>query len=185
MPAYFRVLLLCAMLLTGCDTVSRHKVMSTLFDGYPSLPPADQYCAEYAELRLQEVAQEAAGETAKASKSSRHAPYDEKACRDCHDQEKPDGLRVPARELCFTCHQGFVKGRQVHGPVAVGDCLACHVPHTSANPSLLSAPVDKLCATCHQEARLAGALHVKVADRGLDCIECHDPHFSEVHYFLK
>ena len=182
---------LTCFLLTGCgDSVSRHKVLSTIFDGVPSLPPAGQICDTYYHER---VAAEAAGRemktegTAAQSKGSSHKPYKEKKCRDCHSQNKNvnAGLIAPKRELCGVCHQDFIKGHNVHGPVAVADCLACHLPHNSQYPSLLKEDPNKICAICHQESRLATAMHDRFLVKTISCGECHDPHSGNARYFLK
>jgi predicted CXXCH cytochrome family protein len=122
-----------------------------------------------------------------AAEGSSHPPYEEKRCGDCHNttEEKTSGLILPPRELCFSCHTGFIKGHFVHGPVAVGECLACHVPHTSAFSSLLVKDKSEICAGCHKEKRLAAAMHDKVAARRMVCVDCHDPHYGEARFFLK
>lgn len=179
------------LFLAGCDTVTRHKVLSTLFDGYPSLPPEEKYCTDYVyEIMAMEGkdSEPAAGdEVAKNAKkkASVHKPYGEKLCNDCHDQTQPNGLIRPNRELCGVCHKDFIQGAQVHGPVAVGECQACHLPHTSAHPSLLKASRDEICAVCHQESRLAAGMHDKVTEKTMACVDCHDPHFGNTRYFLK
>ena len=179
------------LFLVGCsDPVTNHKILSTIFDGVPELPPAAQMCDNYYEQR---VAAEAAGETlteagntAKANRSF-HQPYTEKKCDDCHssDKNQNDGLIVPKQELCFVCHKDFIHGSNVHGPVAVGDCLACHLPHNSNHKALLIEDPDKICATCHQESRLAAAMHDRFTAKIISCGECHDPHSGDARYFLK
>lgn len=188
----FLLTLLSCFLLTSCgDPVTRHKVLSTIFDGVPSLPPAGEMCNEYYQER---VAAEAAGieMTATAgevlqNRSSSHKPYKEKKCSDCHSKDKNvnAGLIAPKRELCGVCHKDFIKGHNVHGPVAVGDCLACHLPHNSQYPSLLKEDPDQICATCHQESRLATAMHDRFLVKTISCGECHDPHAGDARYFLK
>lgn len=183
---------LCCFLLTSCgDPISRHKVLSTIFDGVPSLPPAGEVCNEYCQ---QEVPVDVAGIDSEAVESkatqnthSSHQPYKEKKCGDCHSNDKNvnAGLIVPKRELCGVCHQNFIKGHNVHGPVAVGDCLACHLPHNSQYPSLLKEDPDKVCAICHQEARLAAEMHERFVVKAIGCGECHDPHAGDARYFLK
>lgn len=183
---------LCCCFLTGCgDPATRHKVLSTIFDGVPSLPPAGEVCNEYCQQRT--TSETAGNETvalengAPQNTSSSHKPYKEKKCSDCHSNNKNvnAGLIVPRRELCVVCHQDFVKGHNVHGPVAVGDCLACHLPHNSQYPSLLKEDPDKVCAICHQEDRLAAAMHERFVVKNIGCGECHDPHAGDARYFLK
>lgn len=184
------LLLTLGALLTGCDQTARHKVLSTVFDGVPELPPAQQICEEYYQKRL---TAEQAGEEAQlvadneSANKSGHKPFLEKRCNDCHSTDKSEngGLIRPRRELCFVCHKDFVKGSNVHGPVAVGDCLACHLPHTSPNPALLRESKTEICKTCHQERRLAETMHNRFLDNRITCVECHDPHAGDARYFLR
>ncbi len=160
---------LCVATLSGCDPITRHKALSTIFDGVPSLPPAEDYCAAYAEKVL---AAERAGIVKKG--------------QDGGENEKPTGgLVLPARELCLSCHTDFIKGAYVHGPAAVGDCLACHLPHTSNYESLLVRKKSELCAACHKEKRLAAEMHDRLVKKGMECTDCHNPHYGQAKYFLK
>ena len=177
-----------SLLLAGCDPVARHKFTTALLDGYPSLPSPDEYFAYYSEqLALLQANAEAETETDAddGSKSrSVHRPYEEKSCNDCHDKRKTIGLIVPKDELCGMCHKDFVQGSVVHGPVAIGACLACHLPHSSEYSVLLKSSVNDICGNCHTEKRLAEQLHDTVRARGMICVDCHDPHFSNSRYLL-
>lgn len=183
---------LVCLLLTGCfNSVSRHQFLSTVFDGVPELPEPDRLCDEY---YLQRRAAEEAGQTlgldgqaAVAQNRSSHKPYAEKNCNSCHSSNKGqnDGLIVPKQQLCGVCHQNFVTGHNVHGPVAVGDCLACHLPHSSVQPSLLKSAPDEICEHCHKEQRLAAGMHQRLQEKGMGCMECHDAHSGNARYFLK
>jgi predicted CXXCH cytochrome family protein len=177
----------CVMLmLSGCDPIARHKVVSTIFDGVPSLPPPEKLCEEYAEKRVSAAKAELEHkETQKGPVSSSHLPYQDKQCDDCHDKLQQGGLIRPKNELCFVCHTDFIKGTNVHGPVATADCLACHEPHTSSFPKLLKSPPEKICGTCHREKRIAAAMHDKFTALHLLCVDCHDPHFGNAQFFLK
>jgi predicted CXXCH cytochrome family protein len=185
------VSLAACLLLAGCDPVTRHKTLTTIFDGVPSLPEPAELCREYVEKQAQMATAPATSgedkESAGKKTSSIHAPYEEKRCNDCHNtnEEKSGGLILPARELCLSCHTGFIKGSFVHGPVAVGECLACHLPHSSSLPSLLIKNKNEICAGCHREKRLALAMHNNFVARRIDCVECHDPHYGNAHFFLK
>ena len=179
------------LLLSGCDPVTRHKALSTIFDGVPTLPPAENLCKDY---YTQRVAAERSGATVTGEGgnvttviASVHLPYEEKRCSDCHteDKDKNDGLVRQKRELCFVCHKDFIKGSFVHGPVAVGECQACHLPHNSTFTGLLKTEKGKLCESCHREKRLTTGMHERFVARQMVCIDCHDPHFGEVRYFLK
>ncbi|WP_243374060.1 cytochrome c3 family protein [Geotalea sp. SG265] len=168
---------------TGCSEITRHEVMSTIFDGVPSYPPPEQFCREYLEkAELAQNGEKPAADTKKLM--SRHAPYEEKKCDDCHDKTKENGLVVGKSQLCSMCHDDFIKGSFVHGPVAVGECLACHEPHTSQYQSLLKTNKDQACSVCHQEKRLSAAMHDKVSQRKVNCVDCHNPHYGNSLYFI-
>jgi predicted CXXCH cytochrome family protein len=60
-----------------------------------------------------------------------HTRERESACADCHRLEvsKQDQVFAkPEDVLCFVCHREMPKGRHIHGPAAVWNCLACHNP---------------------------------------------------------
>jgi predicted CXXCH cytochrome family protein len=177
-----------ALLLAGCDPLTRHKVLSTIFDGVPSLPPPEEYCQEAWEKKIQAQAkaQQAGGEL-RQKENSIHPPYAEKRCNDCHEAEKTSvsGLIKPKNELCFVCHPDILKSAYAHGPAAVGDCLACHLPHEASYPFLLVRERGVLCDKCHQEERLAKAMHEGIKAKGMVCVDCHDPHSGTSKYFLK
>ena len=182
-------LLVCLVVTGGCSAVSRHEILSTIFDGVPSYPPPEEFCRDYHENSKGAggkdlPAKDQVGESG-GSQSSRHQPYEEKRCDDCHDKTKEGGLVTAKIELCFQCHKDFIKGSYVHGPVAVGDCLACHEPHTSRYASLLKADKNQICSVCHREKRLSIALHDKVSERQISCSDCHDPHYGSASYFMK
>jgi predicted CXXCH cytochrome family protein len=175
-------------LLCSCDAVNRHKVLTTIFDGVPSLPPPEQLCADYVEQQRTEAlagvsATSTPGEEP-AQQRSQHLPYQEKRCDDCHDKGSRSGLVRPLQELCLGCHLDFIQGAYVHGPVAVNDCLACHEPHSASQPALLKHARNELCSTCHQEARLAAKMHTQVAKNNMGCLDCHNPHFGNSPLFL-
>lgn len=171
----------------GCDPVTVHKVTSTVFDGVPSLPPAEQYCQEYHEKKLAELesAAKASAEGAAAVKGSRHSPYVDKLCDECHDKTKPSGLTNPPDKLCFLCHPDILDGPSVHSPAAEGDCLGCHEPHSSSRSALLKSEIVELCISCHGEKRNAETIHQNFVSKGLICTDCHNPHAGNGSYFFK
>ncbi len=187
------VLLAGSLLLFGCNPVTRHKVLTTIFDGVPSQVPPQKILDDYYQQRLaaeaaRKAAAGAAGDGVMAASGSRHRPYAEKKCKDCHDFTSRVGLVRPRLELCVMCHRDFIikdKTVNVHGPVAVGDCSACHLPHTSPNKVLLERNETEICSKCHQERRQAARMHERVVTRGMACVDCHDPHYGAARYFLK
>jgi predicted CXXCH cytochrome family protein len=176
-----------AAALSGCDSVTRHKVLTTIFDGVPSLPPPEQLCMEYAEAQVAAAMQEELPEADASQKfaGSTHLPYAEKNCNGCHDRNKEGGLILPRAKLCFACHTDFFKGKMLHGPAAVGACLSCHSPHKGRYPNLLMYGKTELCNRCHQESRIAAKMHDRLTAQNMACVDCHDPHSGDVPYFLK
>ncbi len=171
----------------GCDPLTAHKITSTIFDGVPSMPPAEQFCSEYHEKKLSDEAEAARKKqlaSAKGNESS-HPPYAEKRCNDCHDKSKESGLIRPRHQICFVCHPNINNGAMVHGPAATGSCLECHDPHSSKFSSLLKTDKSEICGTCHREKRAAQSMHGKVAAKGVLCTDCHDPHAGNARFFLK
>jgi predicted CXXCH cytochrome family protein len=175
-------------LLNGCDPLTRHQITSTIFDGVPSMPPAEQYCMDFHQRALSEEreAEQRRNQPKETGSASVHPPYAEKRCNGCHDKNTESGFVAPRRELCFVCHKDFMKKyANFHGPAAVGDCLSCHLPHNSPNRKLLKAPRLEICNTCHIERRLAFGLHSTVKSRRIACVDCHNPHGGNARYFLE
>ncbi len=60
-----------------------------------------------------------------------HTRENEADCSGCHRLEaeqqdlRPKG---PDDVLCIACHREVRRGRHIHGPAGVGNCLACHDP---------------------------------------------------------
>ena len=186
------------ILIAGCvkiDPLVKHKVLTTIFDGVPDMPTIEELCEDnvedlfnkYYEQRIAEAAGgdwEEEGRTDEMS-SSKHRPWMEKDCQGCHNFKAKNKLHLPKNEICYLCHKNFIQGRYVHGPVAVGSCLACHDPHSSEHPSLLRKSLKEICFKCHLEERLAAKMHDKIISSGMLCVDCHDPHSRNLRYFLK
>lgn len=170
---------------SGCDQAARHKALTTLFDGVPELPPTDQLCDDYVEQLAMTPENSDISEQEQVEEGSVHAPYDDKDCSSCHQVGASNALIKPATELCFVCHVDFIQGPNVHGPVAVGACLACHLPHSSDHGALLVKDRNEICGKCHREERLAAEMHQRLGNRGMPCVECHGVHFGKNQYFLK
>jgi len=186
--ALILLFLVCACAcLSGCDPLVRHKIATTIFDGVPSMPPAEQYCSDYHQQALLDEAAAAKKRTlAKlGTATSEHPPYAEKRCSGCHDKNSESGFVVPLAGLCAHCHKDFPQGDFIHGPAAVGACLKCHLPHKSDHPSLLVLSKSEVCIACHTEPRVAAAMHAKVTANGMFCSDCHDPHSGGNHFFLR
>lgn len=134
-----------------------------------------------------------------------HAPLNqyvrkEQGCELCHtaSHAKKKGelsLAAPVPELCFMCHDkaNFTK-KNIHPPVAGGDCLSCHNPHSTDAPRLLTQQVPVVCRTCHPDKTngkhilggygfgdnhpIMGYLDPSRKGQELGCSSCHDPHSS-------
>ena len=174
-------------LLSGCNPVTTHKITSTIFDGVPSMPPAEQYCQDFHQRALTEEreAEKKKQLAQEKEEASEHPPYAEKDCNDCHDKSTDSGFVAPEKDLCFVCHKGFLKGAFAHGPAAVGACGTCHVPHNSKYGKLLKKPKDQICGVCHQEQRVAQGLHGSAMSKGMVCTDCHNPHAGNERFFLQ
>lgn len=178
----------CLTLAGGCSPAGRHAALTTIFDGVPAHLPEDQLCRNYVEAleaKRSESQEQQLAKVETSANQSRHEPYTEKRCSDCHDKEKQDGLVKPKLQLCFECHPDIVSGTYQHGPAAVGDCLSCHMPHTANFAPLLKLDRSGICSSCHQEKRLAVVLHDSAAKKGLACPDCHDPHGGNALFFIK
>jgi predicted CXXCH cytochrome family protein len=179
------LLIAAAALICACDPLTRHKVVSTIFDGVPSMPSAEQYCRDY---HIQATKDDLAAKLKQkegVKNNSSHPPYTEKKCNDCHDKSTDSGFVVAADLLCAHCHKGYPRGDFLHGPAAVGACLKCHAPHTADNPSLLLKPAEEVCDACHAEARGSSKLHTGSRAKGMACTDCHDPHGGSDRFFLR
>ena len=115
--------------------------------------------------------------------SSGHRTGTRAQCLECH--RKKDELRSAGRAatLCYGCHDRVGEKRYVHGPLAVGDCLACHDPHGGYGAAHLRQEQALLCANCHAARGDAATVACNASGRG--CVSCHDPHQSDTRYLLK
>jgi predicted CXXCH cytochrome family protein len=81
----------------------------------------------------------------------------------------------------------MLKGANVHGPVAVGECDHCHEAHESNEKRLLKGKMKDVCLVCHAEfgrqMKEAAVVHAPVQ---LDtCNSCHMPHATDNKFLLK
>ena len=161
-------------LAASCSAASRHKALTTLFDGVP--PPKSAAGAP------------AAGHPASAAPHApvevhEHPPFAAKACDSCHDKARTNALVAPPAELCVRCHEVDAGVKYVHGPLASGGCLVCHDPHSSRYASLLVAEATTFCFRCHDRADLSRI--EEHADPEADCTACHNAHGSDSKYLLR
>ena len=90
---------------------------------------------------------------------------------------------VAAPALCYGCHERNDEKRYVHGPLAVGDCLACHDPHSGYGTAHLRQEQALLCGNCHAARENSATVACNASGKG--CVDCHDPHQSDTRYLLK
>jgi predicted CXXCH cytochrome family protein len=127
-----------------------------------------------------------------------HGPIGAGVCTACHrtrtsyTPEKHNAasftIAAKGKDLCFICHESLQKklqGKFIHGPVAMGDCIACHDPHQSDAKFQMRKPTTSaLCFSCHENNKTNKEfLHGPVAAG--DCNVCHNPHASDYKYQLE
>ena len=152
----------------------------TFLDGVPP-PGHETETAGFAEdvERMTPAAKALAALRAAKHEISRHGPYAQKKCSQCHASEYSNKLKAKPPELCYRCHEvETFPGKYRHGPFQAGLCLACHDPHSSTNEKLLLASRKELCFTCHDATTYAG-IDEHIAKNGSDCLGCHRPHAGE------
>ena len=176
------------VVLTGCDRVARHKVLTFFFEGVPPLD-SDSQIADGETSTVE--SSEAAGdkEPTKVSKQIRASRHEAgKGCEQCHlgqggwDRKR---LAEPLPDLCYSCHTDYsVASGYLHGPIAAADCVFCHNPHQSRYVHLQKEPQPKLCYQCHLQEDIASIAGHQ--DTRYDiCTECHDPHTGSTRDFLR
>lgn len=167
-------------MLPGCSVKKNYKALSFFFDGVPK--PGEPGKEE------KEPGTAAAKPTAHKPETwvkmvSRHPAFAQRKCRECHSIKSLTFLKGKKAAFCFTCHrQEKFTGEFIHGPVAVGACLACHLPHESKYKRLLNLDVPGLCISCHV---LWENRDLESHSKGKTCTECHDPHAGDNRFLLK
>ena len=173
--------------LSGCASSTKQKWLNVFFDGVP-VPGIQQPTSPKASSPSPEEPANPGGpapETASAPEKElkknepvlfRHPPYAENACDICHESKFSQKLSVEPPELCFSCHDDFLKGAKTkHYPAEAGMCTACHNPHKSENKFLLVQPQPELCFQCHDKQDVMSK-EVHVVIEGEICTNCHNPH---------
>lgn len=165
-----------AWLSLGCDATSRHRILTTLFDGVPPLKTSG---TEEANLD----GAQAGPIPARLPLFQEHGPYAAKLCNACHEVGVSNALVAPGEQLCFRCHDLKLDRKVIHGPLASGGCLVCHDPHSSRYRHLLVSESDGFCFHCHSRE----VVEKNSAHEGLQeqCTTCHDAHMSDNPYLLK
>jgi predicted CXXCH cytochrome family protein len=172
--------------LVGCSTPAKQKWLPRFFDGVPvpgvkTNQTAVQYDEDGRPLVFKEALQINLTPPVVPS-YSRHPPYENKECSECHKSKYSPELKGPENRICFACHDDFLeKAKFKHQPVE--ECRSCHDPHGSAFPKMLTKPGNSLCFDCHEEKDLSQGNHVANAKK--DCLLCHEPHVGHDEFLLK
>lgn len=118
-----------------------------------------------------------------------HGPF-QSDCTQCHSPHGGSNRHFlkggGGADLCNQCHDSVTHDRaHLHGPVAMGECLACHTAHQSDHAGLLVESRRDLCLGCHVDVAVsmtnAVAVHHPVEE---SCSGCHDPHGGKNEFFL-
>ena len=120
----------------------------------------------------------------KLIRPAQHSPFEDRDCEACHGEASASiSLIAEGEKLCYECHDQKDEGKNVHPPVAEGNCIVCHSPHASDYEKQLHAEGKNLCYQCH-EASLEQVefVHKPVADG--ECVKCHNPHSSNEEFML-
>lgn len=126
-----------------------------------------------------------------------HDPVANGECASCHEASEENLARhsknpsdfsefsFPEGDgpICLSCHETFT-GKNVHSPVAEGECLSCHNPHGGSTASLLKQQKEtNVCFECHDNDKTTRAfVHGPLANN--ECLPCHNPHASDYPYQL-
>lgn len=203
------LLLACALgacLLTGCNPVTRYKVLTFFFTG---VPPMGEEEKDEEETQVVVARVEKKRSVVVQATRYTHGPYASNQCFLCHETSASGGFRgfgkkqeaakagagqvsgklvAPVGELCAGCHESksvasaYQAGLWVHGPVSTGYCVLCHGPHAGPEPYMLLKKADALCTECHAEGLVSKrAEHQEMRD----CLKCHNAHLGRDSRLLR
>jgi len=96
----------------------------------------------------------------------------------------PKDVAAAEKQSCVTskCHTNMGKGKYVHGPVSVLQCIICHVP-TAEHAFKPIENVEILCNKCHDKEFTGKVTHPP--EKGRKCTGCHDSHQSPNQFMLR
>jgi predicted CXXCH cytochrome family protein len=117
--------------------------------------------------------------------TSAHRTESREQCGECHADKGggPTRASSDASALCYGCHDRFEGKRYLHGPLAVGACLACHDPHRGYGTAHLREERGLLCANCHAARETSPTTACNASNKA--CADCHDPHQSDSRFLLR
>ncbi len=167
------IILLISFIILSCSAETRHRVLSSFFDGVP-VPSSSKRGVKPDTLSVK--SKDVSRSRQDIVPVFSHPFYEDKECEPCHIGELGNELAEPANVLCFDCHEDFSQSAYIHGPVAVGSCVSCHTPHKSNYPHLVLKKTGEVCACCHEYDQTIAFGHKKSED--MECTYCHDPHSS-------
>lgn len=184
-PGLFFTTIFIISFLCGCAPQTKQKWLRTFFDGVPddvgpeNLPDKQ---GEFEPARDEKVNSSETAEELSAPQEKpgpvifRHPPYAEGQCDMCHQGKSSQTLVAQPPDLCFSCHDDFLKDAKIkHYPAEEGMCTACHNPHKSENERLLVKPIPALCFDCHDREDVF-SLEIHTMIEGESCVSCHNPH---------
>lgn len=169
-------------LTVGCTSATRHRWLTTFFDGVPPEHPATNIFAVAHSTNAEEVVQVQQAIPPKPAEPVYfgHKPFTEDKCASCHESQFAQGLKKKTPGLCFDCHKDFLTTAKVkHQPVESGDCKSCHDPHQSyTNRKLLVKTGAALCWECHDNFLEKAKVKHTPAENG-ECLSCHTAHAGD------
>ncbi len=168
----------------SCSVKKNYKTLSFFFDGVPKPGTGEEQKTGQREPGPAAPGKPGAIKPVSQVKIvSSHPAYTQRKCRDCHNTQSISFLKEKKDRFCYTCHkQENYTGAYLHGPVAVGACLACHLPHESRYERLLKSNVPQICIDCHTTW---DKRDVKAHSKGNMCTQCHNPHAGSSRFFLE
>ncbi len=134
--------------------------------------------------------------------SSVHDAFEDD-CLNCHEPHAASNsplLSDAVPQLCFDCHDDIEDSvdnmSTVHEPLNdEASCLSCHSPHASDSATLLDEEPPDLCFNCHDrranekiravEEKVRRGVHVHPPAADGECVDCHEPHGSDVQHLLS
>lgn len=173
--------------MAGCSIETRSRLMHFFFEyPEPSSPSPEREATSSSEASSQPTS-EPSSQPAETVEGSRHPPFVQRQCQQCHVGKMSQAPRKDFMAACQTCHADrFKPSRFGHAPTIADDCRFCHAMHTSSQPHLLKEPQAILCTSCHAASfddKAKNTYHRGIAS--MDCTGCHNPHLSDNHFLLK
>jgi predicted CXXCH cytochrome family protein len=177
---FYATAVLTVILYYSCAVESHQKTLSIFFDGVNESTQVNNIARKDS---LKNGNTRSTSDADKKSSLFFHKPFAERKCELCHTEDRHLVKQTP--ELCYLCHTDFKNSyKNIHGPVASGECLNCHNQHSSQYSKLLNRAGQQLCIYCHSPNQIyRNKSHIDIEDA--DCTLCHNPHGSNGKYLVK